>query len=549
MPRRTSPAEKDLPSFRDKDNAFRAAVRRQLLAGEWVQLQGTRDELLRSKARFGTGWWKLTSFYEALSDPSDVHLNFEARTYVQRLQDWKRLRPDSEVARLALAKAYFLEGSRIRGSDWAGRTGREQMEMYQQYSGRAGKELEWFSSRTVTDPVYYATRISEARARSFSRSYTEKIFQQGLRLEPEYLDLHVAMGVYLLPQWFGDRDDFKRFAERSVEATRKTMGEMMYARMAIIALNTSFSTDMFRNSGLEWTRVKRGCEDQERLFPDSFRNLSYCAHFAYLANDREAARPMFARLGNQWNTDSSDVWRDSVYLEQARQWASSGGPSSAKSWVQRSPSEWPILVFGSELLQSETNASVRGTAFIVRASNKRLFLATALEEVDTRRGASLLRPQVDGQRVRWRLAPANGGLRKDFVGSTFGITAQTGEWVLTSYNEKPSNVEPLDVGRKSPRSQETVFIVYCAGPIPCRQEVLSGKVDIVQGIDQHIERFYIRLGNEDIRSHHLRGSAVLDRDGKLIGVVAPELIERPDRDGVPEIAVRSVDKILPLLEQ
>jgi hypothetical protein len=144
-----------------------------------------------------------------------------------------------------------------------------------------------------------------------------RLFKQGIAVERAYLPLYYIRAQYLMPRWGGSRSKLKAFVERAVELTRESEGESLYARLISILFG-SYSFEEFKKLGFSYERMKQGYADLLERYPDTRYYLTSYCRVASLYGDKETARGLFDRIGD--DRDSSAWWSESDFNKHKR-WA------------------------------------------------------------------------------------------------------------------------------------------------------------------------------------------------------------------------------------
>lgn len=297
-----------------------AAAARQLLdARSFAELDQMAADFRSSKARTRNGEWKLKLFYEGLGgkdeDDEAAWLNRMAS-----LERWRDARSDSTTARVALAEAWKNYAWKARGGGYANEITEDSIRLFEERLGKAHGILKELEGLPEQCPHRYAVLQNVALGQGWDREDYEKIFAKAVASERGYGSFYINKANYLLPRWGGEPGEHERFAEDAAAATAEFEGMGLYAR--IFWFDSGFGgmsgKDLFKNTGVSWSKMKQGFEDIEMKFPGSFWNLSHFAKFACLAEDRETAKALLTRIGGRYERKA---WDSRGQFDDCVEWA------------------------------------------------------------------------------------------------------------------------------------------------------------------------------------------------------------------------------------
>src|SRR5437868_899252 len=115
-------------TFVDPIVPFQQQVRALLVKEDFKALDRMEDELLKSRARFKGGEWKLYRFYGAISQPGAGRADLSDRSragefsdevweaHIARLARWRTANPESRASVIALGDAWMTYGWKARGN-------------------------------------------------------------------------------------------------------------------------------------------------------------------------------------------------------------------------------------------------------------------------------------------------------------------------------------------------------------------------------------------------------------------------------------------------
>ena len=277
------PVEREIRSFTRDIHAA-------LAAHDYDTLESVAQNARETKARFGTGVWKLYRFYEAMP----LSLNAPDSAWNERIQairDWQKAKPKSCAASISLVEVYagFARKMGVTASKALNPTNakifhRERLET-------ALGVLENARELCESDPHYWRAAHAIAAELKWPASRLEEIYNRVVALEPEY--------------WSNDFDRLGKFLARtqreakSVEALAEAdhCSAEIYARLAweVSKVSNSFLQGM----SFDWNRVQTGYRALIQRYPTSTGLLSQYCVMACRARDKDAARKCFVKLAGR----------------------------------------------------------------------------------------------------------------------------------------------------------------------------------------------------------------------------------------------------------
>ena len=117
-----------------------------------------------------------------------------------------------------------------------------------------------------------------------------------------------------MPRWNGEEGEWQQFAKDAISLTPKSEGKSIYMRIVgSFLLDPSKAT--LNDSRISWPLLKQGYIDVEQNYPGSRWNLNNFCKYACIVGDKETAKGLFKRIGNDpyiaaWVSKAEfDKWR------------------------------------------------------------------------------------------------------------------------------------------------------------------------------------------------------------------------------------------------
>jgi hypothetical protein len=283
---------------------------------DWGSIEKQAHELRETKARFLDGEWKLPSFYSGMAPAYWARNEHDWQATFTKLQAWRTAFPQSITQRLAHAHALTDIAWQARGSGFANTVSKEAFELFAARLAEARKILEQAEALPERCPEWSSAMLIVARGEGWERKEYDRIYKQAVETEPTYYSYYIEKFTYLLPRWAGKPGEWQRFAEQAAREDDPAEGLTVLARIYLAASNYGELT--FRAGQPDWQKVSQGFLDILEHYPQSTWNQRNFIRLCQKAGDREAAKQILAKLGD--DPDLS-VWGTRGQFETARLWA------------------------------------------------------------------------------------------------------------------------------------------------------------------------------------------------------------------------------------
>ena len=297
-------------------NQIKITVQSLFYQEKFAELESMADEFRKSKARLPEGVWKLQFFYEGLGTKDRSPEGWKKLFGIT--EKWLKQSPDSITARVVAAGAWIDFGGEARGKGYADSVSDEGWRILAASNEKAFKLLEAKSSEGTDDcPQRYYYLLTIARSQGWGRAQFEYLFNEAVTFEPTYYSFYIIKAKYLLPRWYGEDGEWQQFAEDAVRLTPESEGKSAYMRIVGSLL---LSTDITSPSDprLSWSLLKQGYLDVEQNFPNSRWNLNVFCKWASKFGDKETARQLFKRIGDD---PYIEAWGGRAEYDRWRKWA------------------------------------------------------------------------------------------------------------------------------------------------------------------------------------------------------------------------------------
>lgn len=303
---------------------YEAAIHAKLMAGAFDELEQIAADLRTSKARFPGGAWKLERFYEGASYPSgDMKTESELNwgTQLDQLHRWVAAKPNSLAAHLALGKALLGYGWHARGEGYANTITEEGGRLFGERVDQAEKALADVSEMRASDPAWYSAMLEIGVSQGWRQQDFDRVFEEGVAVEPLYYYLYFEKARYLMPRWYGQAGDDERFMDESFRRLGGKEGSAMYYLIGECLFPYYPYRTIVTDSKICWETMKEGYFSLESLYGISVTRMNWMAKISGVAGEKPMCKWLFARLGDRWDPN---VWRQGkTDFDSYRSWANS----------------------------------------------------------------------------------------------------------------------------------------------------------------------------------------------------------------------------------
>lgn len=272
-------------------------VKQAVVHGDFQKLDDLFSRWSAGHDRLPRGRWKLAwyrfGFEEALKDRSQWDY---ALAMIQR---WGRERPNSFAARYTEALYWYEYAWEARGSGYADTVPKEAWDVFGKRLQKSYVALRQIAKERTKSPAWYSLMIDIMISGNAPLAETRKVFEDGVRLFPQYHELYFAMARAYQPQWGGSVEAYEKFANEAALKTRDFEGDGMYARIywLVDGCRCFIPFEPKQSPYPNWAKLKTGYEDLMRHYPHSMYNLNRFAAMACRANDGVLYRRLRAQVG------------------------------------------------------------------------------------------------------------------------------------------------------------------------------------------------------------------------------------------------------------
>lgn len=291
---------------------------------QYDKLEKIAAALRASKEKYASGRWKLDSFYLSFNVESRKKTkeatDKEFQTRFQQLNAWAAARPDEVTAKVALAGLYQKYAWFARGGGYANTVSENGWKLMAERNAAALKILKELQANPKKDPRVYYLLLQTAKDENYDKAQYAEIFDESVKLFPDYKTAYYAKVLDLQPRWGGEDGEWERFIKETADKASGIKGDKFYAQMVWAVISTRWYSDknIFKEFQLDYPRIKRGMEALRSSHPDSLEALSAFCSMASQAGDKVTAVKLFTELEGSldkeiWSSEATfKYWRDWV---------------------------------------------------------------------------------------------------------------------------------------------------------------------------------------------------------------------------------------------
>jgi hypothetical protein len=294
------------PTWADEQqerDAVRDAVTKAWTAGDYETLERLHtqySDFLHERTSSGASKMGILTdvfFYEGQAD-SDA----EFKRNIARTERWAQLHPNSPFAYVVHALALMSFASHARGGGYADTVTPQGWADFHKYNQRAIKYLvehQAVASRTTS---WHATMIILGERESRPHEALNRLFEDGIALNPADFRLYQFMEDTLLPKWHGSAQQLDVFIRDVSRRAPAAYGMELYARLYSAAGEAQYEAALYTGSLVEWSLMKVGLQAWVIHFPTLW-NKNIFAYHACLAGDKPTTKRLLDEIAGspEWN--------------------------------------------------------------------------------------------------------------------------------------------------------------------------------------------------------------------------------------------------------
>lgn len=270
--------------------------------GDFDALEKQNAELKEGRHFAADASSELEMFRIGLGKVIDANVEHD-EPYLRELEaltlQWATEHPKSALAHVLHAKVLLAHAWSYRGNGYAKDVPPQAWGEFHAYLRRAVDYLNAHGDVALTDSYAHMTLLSIGKGLDWNAAQLRAIAQEGLKRNPQDVNLYFEMVNTLLPKWGGDPRTLDAYIRQVAAQTRADYGMGMYARLYSAAADDEFGHALFQDSYADWPTMKQGFEDMQARYPHSPARRNRYAYMACLSKDKATLRALLAELGPQ----------------------------------------------------------------------------------------------------------------------------------------------------------------------------------------------------------------------------------------------------------
>lgn len=290
----------------EERQAVRALAEQAYEEGDFDSLErqhAAYSDFLRE--RTSSGAFKMTLFFDGIADARRTADEVQLVAYIARTSEWVRQHRRSPIAHVLHADALMAYGGHFRGDGYIDTVPAPALKIWKDYNQRAGKFLLESESEVGSSSIWKAWMLNLARVNGWPKAVLMKLYDDGARQDPGNFMMYRNVLEYLLPKWYGSEREVDEFIRMASFESESPYGLELYARLYSAAEETQFHRQMYSNSPVDWSLMKRGLALWVQRFPTAW-NRNIAAYHACIAGDHEETRKWLAGIGD---TPEWEIWQ------------------------------------------------------------------------------------------------------------------------------------------------------------------------------------------------------------------------------------------------
>jgi len=294
----------DKTDIEERKEFFRQ-IRADLYEEKYQQLEKLGQELMTTRARFAGGDWKLQRFHEAIGQAEGNEKAPQAvwQKHIEKVQKWTLENPESTLAQLAFGEALINYAWAARGDGFAPKVDPKNWLLYEERLNQAEQTLTKISDQGKHTILWCVSMQSLGRSKGWGLKQLTEFMEQGIAIEPLYPEVYREHALTLLPRWYGSEGDWEKFINDSSAKIGGIEGRILYSEICWRISRYYRGEEFFTQNDVDWSRIKQGFEDCEKVYGNSYRYLNAYCLLSCSKKDYSLARDLFKRIGSHWEPD------------------------------------------------------------------------------------------------------------------------------------------------------------------------------------------------------------------------------------------------------
>jgi hypothetical protein len=324
--RKMSAKESHDLGHKDK-NAYEFNIKKKLYDYQFLALSNMDSENQKARSRTPYGFWHLNLFYEATMEEGDRYNQSTPGIYESKLEEWKKLAPQSVTPYLLKARYQIHQAWKARGNGLADTLTLAGHEGLHKGLTQAYEELQQAKTIDANHPMIPVMELICMKGLGESKLKTWEVFEKAYKQFPGFTPLYSDMGEYLKLKWYGEKGEFVDFLNwiytqevtKHPEEANRNDAAHLYANLAIGLTDCFYETpeDYLKDYPLNWPLILKGSIIKDKTYPMDRKYLNTLAWLACGFKDRPAAKALFQVIGD---ARSKSIWKEKEF-QHYKAWA------------------------------------------------------------------------------------------------------------------------------------------------------------------------------------------------------------------------------------
>jgi membrane associated rhomboid family serine protease len=241
--------------------------------------------------------------------------------------DWRRKIEGSVFAELVEAMAFADWAYAARGRGAADTISSQNMALFAYRTEMAAAALAQIKDRAGKYPLWYTLSmdvgVDQAKEKEDAKARLRPLFDQGVKIAPNYRPLYGRMLRILMPRWFGSYEEVDQFINAIYAQTAPISGYERYTQLySMYVMMEGDDLDLFRDTPAFWSGMRSGFYGLVQRYPKSDAVLNSFANFACRAGDKAEYNRLRKEIGKRF---SATAWSTKYSLDACDKQLGTGG--------------------------------------------------------------------------------------------------------------------------------------------------------------------------------------------------------------------------------
>jgi len=291
-------------------NAMGCRAQQLLLSGDFERLESLMNQYAEKSEDLPDGSSHFEGLVGGLVDLLGSR-SLTAESAFGYTADWRRRVRGSVFAELIEAMAFSEWAYAARGSGYANTVSSQAWRTFAYRTEMASAALADVANRAANYPLWYSLSLDVGLDQSKDKEQLRAIFDQGVKIAPNYRPLYRRMLRILMPRWGGSYEDVDKFINEVYAQTALALGYEPYAELySMYARMEGDDLDLFRDTPAFWSGMRAGYLGLVKRYPKSDAVLNSFANFACRAGDKTEYNRLRSVIGRRisataWSTKYS----------------------------------------------------------------------------------------------------------------------------------------------------------------------------------------------------------------------------------------------------